>query len=105
MSILYKVQNMEVVKDVSTLQQTVLQHIEAAIDKSDRSDRQKRVAKRRLKRPRVQELVLDEVVARGYVEQYITVSDENEILVDWEGIIAFIERILPLILQLIGLFG
>jgi F420-0:gamma-glutamyl ligase len=96
---------MEVVKDVSTLQQTVLQHIEAAIDKSDRSDRQKRVAKRRLKRPRVQELVLDEVVARGYVEQYITVSDENEILVDWEGIIAFIERILPLILQLIGLFG
>ena len=105
MSILYKVQNMEVVKDVSTLQQTLLQHIEAAIDKSDRSDRQKRVAKRRLKRPRVQELVLDEVVARGYVEQYITVSDENEILVDWEGIIAFIERILPLILQLIGLFG
>jgi hypothetical protein len=96
---------MEVVKDVSTLQQTLLQHIEAAIDKSDRSDRQKRVAKRRLKRPRVQELVLDEVVARGYVEQYITVSDENEILVDWEGIIAFIERILPLILQLIGLFG
>lgn len=85
----------------------ILDEVLAALGKSELSDRQKRVYARRLKfRPRIREMILDEVVSQAYAEGLIDIEEgEVEAQVDWDGLIEFIERILPLILQLIGLFG
>ena len=90
--------------------QGLLDQVYAAIDGSELSDRQKRVFKRRMQwRPRVRQAVMDEVIAQGFAEEVFIpeISDSGDVTVqvDWDSIADFLERILPLILQIIGLFG
>ena len=76
-----------------------------ALDQSDLKPRKKRSLKRRLKRKRVQQTVLDELTSRATAEGYIIVGEDATVQVDWDGLISFIERLIPLIIKLIGLFG
>ena len=76
-----------------------------AIEGSDLTDRQKRVFVRRLKwRPRIRQAVMDEVIASAYAVELILLQEDG-VLIDWEGIFELIKVLLPIILQLIGLFG
>jgi hypothetical protein len=96
-------------------QERLLSEVIAAVEKADISARQKRVTLRRLKFfPAYKNSFLDEVLAQGFAQGYITIAvtknnselqEPVEIMIDWEGLIEFIERIIPLIIQLIGLFG
>ena len=57
-------------------------------------------------RPIAKKNITDRVTAALLAEEMIVASDSGvEFAVDWESILAFIERLLPLILQLISLFG
>ena len=103
--------------DLATHSATTLQHVREAIEKSDRiGPRQKRVLLRRLNRTRVAERVTDAVTAQALDAGYIQIAhggfdDDDgdggdvEVLVDWDALIEFIEKLIPLIVQLIGLFG
>jgi len=62
----------------------------------------RRIRRQRWLRPRKWEEICDKVEEE--LSGAKLVSDEG-LSVDWEGIIAFIERLMPLILQLIDLFS
>jgi hypothetical protein len=71
---------------------------------------QKRLLLTRLNRPNVANRVVDAVtsqaVSAGYISvSYDIVSGDAVTLVDWDELAKFLERIIPLIIQLIGLFG
>jgi len=85
-------------------QAKLLKRVEQTIKSSDYSNRKKRRMLRKLKRSRVRELVLDEVIAQAYHSDVITIQ-EGDPRIDWDGLIEFLERLLPLIVKLIGLFG
>lgn len=81
-----------------------------AVDKSQTLDRrEKRRIERVMKSPfrrRAREKIVDDVTAAMLAEEVLVVTPEGvEMAIDLDGIIAFIERILPLIMQLITLFG
>ena len=86
-----------------------LQHIESVIDSSDDlRKRQKRKLKRKLRRPRVGQAVLDEVTSRAVVAQVISIElgdDSATTQVDWDALLEFLEGLLPLIVQIINLFS
>ena len=71
--------------------------------------RQKRRIERVMKSPfrrRAREKIVDDVTAQMLNEEVIIVTPEGvEMAIDLEGILAFIERLLPLVLQLLALFG
>ena len=86
--------------------------IQAAIDRSTTmSDRDKRRASRVMDgrfrwQQRARQQVIDKAVIELLAEELIVPTPEGvEAAVDWDSIATFIERILPLILQLITLFG
>lgn len=59
-------------------------------------------------RDRVADLAVVQIVASAEADIPLQVDANGEIdktAIDWEGLISFIERLMPLILQLIGLFG
>lgn len=90
--------------------QATLDAVRTAIQNSDLRELQKNRLLRRLDRPWVANRVTDEITSRamsaGLVAvEYDIVSGQAVTNVDWEGLIGFIERLLPLIVQLIGLFG
>lgn len=97
--------------EVSTQHQRTLEMVREAIEKSDRlGPRKKRVLQRRLNRETVAVRVTDAVTANGMAAGLISVSydvgtQSVETMVDWDGLIGFIERLIPLIIKLIGLFG
>ena len=85
----------------------LLDSVIKAIEASTLTDRQKAVAIRKLRfRPRIRQLILDEVIAQGYSEGVILPGEGDAVaLIDWEEFAKFLERIIPLIIQIIGLFG
>lgn len=55
---------------------------------------------------RRRERVIDEAVKQLHSEQLIEVTPDGvQAAIDWDGIASFLERILPLILNLVKLFG
>ena len=85
----------------------LLKELRQAIDATDQlTGRQKRVAKRKLRRPIPQQQALDFIAAEAMVDGvfYASEEDQFEVLVDWDSFAAFLERILPLLLQLFGGF-
>ena len=81
-----------------------LKHVVEAIQKNpDLKKRKKRRLIRKLGRKRVQLVVLDHVNEKALEDEIITLGDV-EAQIDWDAIADFLERIFPLILQLIGLF-
>lgn len=97
--------------DVSTHAVRTLDEVKKAISESEQlRPLQKNRLLRRLSRPWVAQRVTDEITVRAMAAGYVTVSLDEDggdatVLVDWEGLAEFIERILPLIIQIIGLFG
>ncbi len=110
---------LEPTREVVETADRILKQVETAIQDSDRlTDRRKARMLRVLnRRPKVAQRVVDEVTARALdadlitFDYYQTRSDDDDeegkvrARVDWDSIIAFIERLIPLIVQLIGLFG
>ena len=65
----------------------------------------KRILTRRLqRRPRIRETVLDELISQA-IGKGLIVIDGDQVLVDWEGLAAFLKEIIPLIITIIGAFG
>lgn len=84
------------------------------VEQSEKSDKLSRGDKRRIARVMKggwwndarREKIIDATVQKMYAEQVVIVSPDGvQAAVDWDGIITFIERLMPLILQLISLFG
>jgi len=84
----------------------LLQEINAAIDAAPIRRRKKRRLKRALRRPAVQQYVLDKVTAQAVEAGYITIQDEDgdRPPIDWEGIQDFLNFLIGWITQLIGIF-
>lgn len=101
--------------DVSAHHVRTLEEVKKAIQASDDlRPLQKRRLIRRLNRPHVAERVTDMVTSNAMIAGYIQIahggldSDDDsdvEVQADWDAIIEFIERLIPLIIKLIGLFG
>ena len=71
---------------------------------------QKRRLLRRIDRPHVAQRVTDEITTRAMASGLVVIEYDEQAndavaMVDWDGLIEFIERLIPLIVQLIGLFG
>lgn len=86
----------------------------AIMDAAERSETLSRGEKRRIQRVMrggwFQEArknrIIDAVAQRMHAEQLIAVTPAGvEAAIDWDSILAFIEKLIPLIIQLIGLFG
>lgn len=103
-------------QEMLTHHEQTLAEVRKAIEESeDLGPFRKRVLLRRLNRPSVAVRVTDYVTANALDQGLITVPppvgwaegqvDDVSMAIDWEGLITFIERIIPLIVQLIGLFG
>jgi len=96
--------------DVSSHHERTLALVKRVIDSSDRSQLQKNRLLRRLDRPWIAVRVTDEITSRGMAMGLISVSfdavtGQATTNVDWQELIKFIEALLPLIIQIIGLFG
>jgi len=99
---------------VLSQQQRTVEMVTAAIDKSDLRPLKKRRLKNALRRPAVAEQVTDWVTSNAIYEGIITINptpvygadgEPDLIGVDWDSLLAFIEKLIPLILQLIELFS
>jgi len=96
--------------DVSTHHERTLALVKRAIESSDRSQLQKNRLLRRLDRPWIAVRVTDEITSRAMAMGLVSVSfdavtGQATTNANWEEIIKFIEALLPLIIQIIGLFG
>lgn len=68
------------------------------------SDDGPRIGQRR--RQTLQDRILDEVTDYMIAEQLVVVTEDGvEAAIDWNSLISALERIIPIILQLITLFG
>lgn len=93
--------------DIGTLESAILE----AVNKSDKLSR---IQKNRLERimttnwrPRVKKAITDQVMTSLLAEEMLIVSEDGVItpMFDFDGLIAFLEKLIPLIVSLIGLFG
>lgn len=96
--------------DASANHDAMLKRVREAIAESDQiGPFRKWIIQRRLKRQHVAVAVTDYVTSEAMAEGYIVMAagDDGEVVarVDLDGILAFIERLLPVILQIISLFG
>ena len=97
--------------DVSSHHLKTLEAVKSAISDSEELGRfQKKRLLRRLERPHVAVRVTDAVTSEAMTAGYISLdfdadTQQVETNVDWDGLIEFIERLIPLIVELIGLFG
>lgn len=83
-----------------------LDQVRQAVSESDLDDREKRRILRKLRRPWVAVRVTDLVTSEAFDAGVIGLTDDAQGFgVDWDSLLEFIERLLPLILQLIDLFG
>ena len=87
-----------------------LDAIKAVREAVDRSETLTAREKRRIKasvrwRPRVRAEVAGLVLAEACVEGLVDEDGEVAAAIQWDQILSFIERLLPLILQLVSLFG
>lgn len=93
--------------DIGTLESAILE----AVNKSDKLNR---IQKNRLERilttnwrPRVKKAITDQVMNSLLAEEMVIVSEDGTVtpMFDFDGLIAFLEKLIPLIVSLIGLFG
>lgn len=90
--------------------QRTLAAVKKAIQDSDSlSDWKKRRLLRKLDRPWVAVRVTDEITSRAMATGLVSVSVDSTggavTNIDWDGLIKFIEALVPLIIQIVGLFG
>lgn len=86
----------------------------AIVEGAEKSDKLTRFEKRRIQRimkggwfnDSRREQIINSVTQKLHAEQAIVIlPDGVQAAIDWDGIASFIERLMPLILQLITLFG
>lgn len=84
------------------------------VEKAEKSDELTRFEKRRVRRVMNdrwwnqwrRDRVVDQVVKQLIQsEQVVVTPDGVQAAVDWDSVLAFIEKLIPLILQLVSLFG
>lgn len=77
-----------------------------SLSKSERNRISRAMGGRGFVNRRRRDRILDEAVKQIHSEQLIGVTAEGiEPAIDWDGIASFLERIMPLILTLVKLFG
>ena len=93
--------------DIGTLESAIIQA-------ANKSDKLSRIQKNRLERilttnwrPRVKKAITDQVMNSLLAEEMLIVSEDGTVtpMFDFDGLIAFLEKLIPLIISLIGLFG
>lgn len=84
------------------------------VEKAKESDQLTRRQKRKIERVMRggwfnqwrKDAVLDDVIKKLHVEERIVVTPDGvQAAVDWNAILSFVEKLLPMILQLVSLFG
>lgn len=93
--------------DSGTLESAILE----AVNKSDKLNRFQKNRLERIMttnwRPNVKKAITDRVTNSLLAEEMLIVSDNGTVtpMFDFDGLLAFLEKLIPMIISLIGLFG